>query len=153
MKHISTLIAVIGIYSISFSQPSAEVEQTPDASVAPSCSMLYSEDSSLLEFSGAMPVKCTEITFTALPPLTQSLTTINLEFGRTGSFTFKKDPDLKMHGDVDVYIEDMLTGKIFDLKTSESYSFNVNRRIPNRFVLHIDKMISKYTLLSSLSSK
>jgi len=62
----------------------------------------------------------------------------------TGTFTFKKDSELKVYENIDVYIEDMLTGKIFDLKTAESYTFNVNRRFPDRFVLHMDKMLVRY---------
>jgi hypothetical protein len=56
-----------------------------------------------------------------------------------GSYTIKKDPGLELPEFYNVIIEDTLTGNQFDLKYAESYSFSVNRFIPERFVLQISK--------------
>lgn len=143
MKLITTLIYIMGFQYISLCQTTTTQQPAGPAS----CAMNYSEDSQALTIPE--PVKCREIVISALPPLTQSVTPLNVEFGMTGAFTFKKDASLDVQDDRDIYIEDMLTGKIFNLKTSDSYTFNVNRRVPDRFVLHVDKMIFKYAVSSS----
>lgn len=142
MKIITTLICILGFQYIS----SGQTATTPPVPNAAACSLVYSEDSKSLKHSEALPVKSRDLIIASLPPLTQSLTTITLDFGMTGAFTFKKEANLNLQDDRDIYIEDMLTGKIFDLKKSDSYTFNVTRRIPDRFVLHIDKMIFKYAV-------
>lgn len=149
MKFITTFIAIIALHTTAFCQPAAASEEAETAPATVINSIVYSEDSEALEYSMNAPVKSREITIASLPPATQTLTAINLEFGMTGSFTFKKDPALEVHDNLDVYIEDMLTGRVFDLKTSDSYSFSVNRKFPNRFVLHIDKMLLKYAMSSN----
>ena len=145
MKIITTFICIMGFQYIALCQavtPSAVTQNTMNST----CSVIYSENSELLVSSEQGPFKCREITIMNIPPSTQSVTPLNIEFGMTGSFTFKKDGGLEPHENVDVYIEDMLTGKVFDLKTSDSYTFNVTRRIPGRFVLHMDKMLDRYAV-------
>ncbi len=139
MKFIATLLGIMGFQYIAFCQTNGT--SSPEV-----CSVGYSESVEALVNEDYAAIKCREITIISLPPTTQSVTNMTIDFGMTGTFTFKKDAALKILGDNDVYIEDMLTGKVFDLKTAESYSFNVNRRIPNRFILHMDKMLMRYSV-------
>jgi hypothetical protein len=60
-----------------------------------------------------------------------------------GAYTLSKDADLEIPSGTEVKIEDMLTGQLFDLNASETYSFKVNRTIVERFVIHIDRPRSK----------
>lgn len=146
MKTIAIFLILLGL-NVSLSAQGI-AEQMTNLTNTSECELQYSEDSEALEFSGAS-VKCREITISSLPPVTQVSAPINIEFGMTGTFTFKKGINLSEYETKDVYIEDMLTGRIFNLKNMDKYSFNVNRRVPNRFVLHIDNMLSKYALSSS----
>jgi hypothetical protein len=139
MKTLTTLIGIVAFQCMAFSQ-STTITAVPASG---GCSITYFEHSQTLMSGDSSRIKCREITITSLPPSTQALTTINIEFGMVGSFTFKKGSDLNLPETRDVYIEDMLTGKIFDLKTTDSYTFNVNRKVPDRFVLHIDKLLSR----------
>jgi hypothetical protein len=113
------------------------------------CLIQYSEEIDILGLDGP-PAKCDQIVIKSLPPVGLTSTPLAIEFGRTGIFTFKKDLDLSEYEGKDVYLEDQLTGKIFNLKDAEEYSFHVNRRVPNRFILHIDNMLIKYALLNNL---
>ena len=60
-----------------------------------------------------------------------------------GAYRISKDPQLSIPEGTQVKIEDLLTGVVFDLTTSESFSFKVNRTIAERFVIHIDRPRSK----------
>jgi len=145
MKIITTLIGIMGFQYMALCQaPAASTQMEKPLT----CSISYSEKSETLVNEEFAAIKCREIVITSLPPESQSATNVTIDFGMTGSFTFKKDASLEIYNNNDVYLEDMLTGKVFDLKTSESYTFNVNRRIPNRFVLHIDKMLMRYAMSS-----
>jgi len=141
MKLITTLLCLLGFQYIAMCQANATGTSNAEA-----CMVGYSESVEALVNEDYAPVKSREITIVSLPPESQSATNVSIDFGMTGSFTFKKSATLEIYSDNDVYIEDMLTGKVFDLKTAESYTFNVNRRIPNRFVLHIDKMLTRYSV-------
>jgi hypothetical protein len=138
MKYLISLICLLACQHISLAQASAT---TP-------CALVFSESGGALVTNDSAPVSCREIRILSLPPATRSLTPVQIEFGMTGAFTFVKDPDLDTSAEGDIYIEDLLTGKVFDLRQGETYTFHVNRRIPERFVLHIDKMIFKYALSS-----
>jgi hypothetical protein len=82
------------------------------------------------------------IIITGIPNSVNRLTTVNIDFDTMGSFAFKKDAGLKIPGSSEVFIEDKLNGKIFNLKNTGAYQFNVDEKTENRFVLHIlDKSI------------
>ena len=146
MKIITTLIGILGFQYISFCQTTVPADNNSSVGV---CSINYSESLASLVYGESTKITCHEITISSLPPQTQSVTIVDVDFGRTGSFTFKKDKSLQVYEDNDVYIEDMLTGKVFDFKSSDTFSFNVNRRVPERFVLHIDKMLNRYSVSSN----
>jgi len=143
MKIITTFICIMGFQYIASCQTAAAPALTQNTTTI-TCSVIYSEGTEYLLHSQEGPIKSREIHISSIPPASYSVTPLKIEFGMTGTFTFKKDSELKVYENIDVYIEDMLTGKIFDLKTAESYTFNVNRRFPDRFVLHMDKMLVRY---------
>lgn len=145
-KIITTLTAAIGLqYAATCQSLVLPVQNAAEEA----CMITYSENSKTLVSNQSAPVKFRELTILSLPPATQSLTPLEIDFGLTGTFTFKKSDILEMYDDRDVYIEDMLTGKIFNLKTADTYSFSVNRRVPGRFVLHIDNMLLRYAISST----
>ncbi|WP_317899906.1 hypothetical protein [Aurantibacillus circumpalustris] len=146
MKIISILIGIIGFQYMSFSQNIVTIDNN---SLVTNCSVNYSEDLASLVYGGSSKITCREITISSIPPQTQSVAVVDIDFGATGTFTFIKDESLQLYNDKDVYIEDMLTGKLFDLKASSNYSFNVNRKVPERFILHIDKMLYRYSVSSN----
>ena len=141
MKIITTLIGIMGFQYISLCQPAASAAQQTATTV---CTVDYSDESEALQPLEAAPVKSREIMIVGLPPFTHASIPVNLEFGMTGAFTFKKDPSLDVNSSFDLYIEDMLTGQIFNLKTNNSYSFKVSHKVPGRFVLHIDNLLNRY---------
>lgn len=146
MKNIITIIGIIGFQYMAISQSDSTLITSANNS---NCFVEYSEE--LKEFipQHASKITCREITITNLPPQTNSVSVFNIDFSMTGSYTFKIDSTLEIYPDKDVYVEDMLTGQVFDLKTSSSYSFKVNRPIPDRFVLHIDNMLARYFVSSN----
>jgi hypothetical protein len=147
MKTIATLIFILVCQHIALCQAALPV--SPQFECA--CAIGYSEKLEAIVSSDSIPrIKCRDIMITSLPPSTQNLTSFYIEFGRVGSFTFKKDSSLEVPEDSEVFIEDNLTGKIFNLKTSDAYTFNVNRRVPNRFILHV---LDKPNLGTAVSSK
>jgi|GEM_PF-1645732 len=93
-----------------------------------------------------------EIVITSLPTLSAyALTSVEITLETLGSFTFKKDPSLMIPFKCEVFIEDKVSGKIFNLKTSGAYTFEVEQHAENRFVMHIlDKTSTELFVTSSI---
>lgn len=147
-KAIITLLILVCSTLPGFAQIEAVTNAFHKLEVSNTCTLGYVEDSKTLKDITGFPARCEQIAIVELPPINQVLTEITIDFAKAGSYTFVKSPDIKLYADRDVYIEDMLTGKVFNLKNSESYSFNVNRRMAHRFMLHIDKDLNKYFVSS-----
>lgn len=142
MKKIATLICLFAFQCIALSQTlntSATNGGSLNSANPLSCSLVYSEDNEMMVFQDSLRARCREMSIVSLPPLTQSLTPLHIVFTAKGSYTFKKDEALELPEGKDVYLEDMLTGMTFDLRNSSAFSFSVNRHIPDRFILHIEK--------------
>lgn len=153
MKKIITLICLIAFQCIAFSQ-SVNTSAAPVSAANPlSCSLTYSEDQESLVFQDSSRARCREMSIVSLPPITQSLTPLRIVFTAKGSYTFKKDEALELPEGKDVYLEDMLTGMTFDLRNSSVFSFSVNRHIPERFILHIEKPNTRPSLSASIGAK
>lgn len=101
------------------------------------CSVIYSDEIEAYFYEDSSYVKCNEIIIQNIPPLSQSHTTMKLNFVTKGSYSFKKAPELTVPDGYSIYIEDQLTGQAFDLRSQEAYSFSFNRMIPDRFIMHI----------------
>ena len=148
MKSIITLLVLASYTLPGFSQIETVTNARHKLEVSNTCTLGYIEGSKCMKDITGFPARCEKIAIVDLPPVNQALTEIAVDFATTGSYTFVKGADVKLYPDRDVYIEDMLTGKVFDLKNSESYTFNVNRRVAHRFMLHIDKDMHKYAVSS-----
>lgn len=64
-----------------------------------------------------------------------------------GTYSFTKHPALQLPEYYTVVITDNLTGKKFDLRNEDSYTFEVNKDEPERFVLQIDKIKTTLTAM------
>lgn len=156
MKKIITLISLIAFQGISLAQSvnTAATSGGNSNAVNPlSCSLVYSEDKETIVFQDSLHARCREMLIVSLPPFTQSVTPLQIVFNAKGSFTFKKDENLELPEGKDIYVEDMLTGMTFDLRNSSAFSFSVNRHIPERFILHIEKPNTRPSLSASIGAK
>lgn len=90
-----------------------------------------------------------EIVITRLPSLKVALTSMNIELNMLGAFTFKRAESLAIPYNCEVFIEDKLTKKLFNLKSSEPYTFNVDEYVADRFVMHVLYRTNPGTLVSS----
>lgn len=156
MKKIATLICLIAFQCMALAQSvntSATAGSNPNAANPLSCSLVYSEDNETIVFQDSLHARCREMLIVSLPPVTQSVTPLQIVFSAKGSFTFKKDENLELPEGKDVYVEDMLTGMTFDLRNTSAFSFSVNRHIPDRFILHIEKPNTRPSLSASIGAK
>ena len=142
MKKITTLISIIGFQYIVISQtnpvsilPTSGINQN----ISNKCSIAYSAEQERMVCQDSSITKCREIVITSIAPGSQITMPIQISFGAKGVYTFKKGADVIIPENRDVYIEDLLTGMTFNLKTSDTFSFSVNRSMPERFVLRIEK--------------
>jgi hypothetical protein len=141
MKTIATLIFIACIQNATFAQAS----QTAKAGAENNKSsvMIYSADEDAIVYKNASQ-NGKEIIIESLPGFGQEAIPVDVSQNVKGSYTFKKDPALLLPEYYSVVIEDTLTGKSFDLKAADSYTFDVSRATPERFVLKMSK--SKTTL-------
>jgi hypothetical protein len=125
---------------------SASPEHTVPAT---DCRLIYSEDLEAMISKDASAFGCKDIVVESLPPLTHTYTTFAIDFVEKGNYTFVKDKALELPADYKVYFEDNLTGQVFDLIGMDAFTFKVNRSIPKRFVLRIEKQTKLYAKSSS----
>lgn len=140
MKTIITLIFITLLQSLL----SGQTEQA--APEVKSSVMVYSEDMEALIYKDEESHFGKEIIIESLPDYSEIMIPVHISQMTKGFYTFKKDPKLVIPEFYSAVIEDNLTGSLFDLKSSDSYSFSINRSIPDRFVLRISK--AKATLAS-----
>jgi hypothetical protein len=111
-------------------------------------SLVYSEeDEALVYKDDGTDHSGHEIVIESLPGFDETHIPVIIAQKLKGSFTFKKHPKLELPEYYTVVIEDNLTGQLFDLKAADSYTFSINRSIPDRFVLHITKKKATLTAL------
>lgn len=90
-----------------------------------------------------------DIVITGIPATCNALTTVVMNLDLTGSFSFKKHASLEIPFNREVFIEDRLTGKTFNLKAAEAYTFSADEVIAERFVMHVlDKSGAEAALTS-----
>jgi hypothetical protein len=148
MKAIITIFSVFVLLNLTNAQNTSLANTTCKANqlLTPgSAVMIYSTErqACVLEDTSHSTTP-SEVLIKDLPPLTKKTTPVMIRFTK-GSYTFKTDPSLILPHDSRVYLEDLLTGKEFDLIPGTSYSFNVSRMIPDRFVLNIRKQELKFS--------
>lgn len=77
------------------------------------------------------------IMITSVPLSTRALTSENIVIEISGNFSFKKDKSLDIPFNREVFIEDKLTGRTFNLNSSDIYTFSIEEPVKDRFVMHV----------------
>jgi hypothetical protein len=106
--------------------------------------MVYSEEEDAMIHKDQMARDSKDIIIQSLPGYGEGPVPVYVNDNIKGTYTLKKHPTLYLPEFYSVVIEDTLTGRKFDLKTSDSFSFDVTGPVSDRFVLYITK--SKTTL-------
>ena len=137
MKIINTLIYIIGLQYMSFANTSATVTPYAGNDEATVSYYISSPTSKSLRAKYTLSTEAKDVIITAVPSSENILTSVNIELDMLGTFTFKRDAGLIIPANHEVFIEDKLSGKTFNLKTLATHSFRVDTHMEGRFVLHI----------------
>ena len=151
MKIITTLIYIIGFQYISFSQTNAEIRAQRIGQISTGKGIRFfisSKNQDISKVKLVPSAECRNIVITGIPASDAALISVNIELETKGSFVFKKDPALQIPENREVFIEDKLTGRVFNLKASEAYKFNVEKHVASRFVMHVLDKTNAEALLS-----
>jgi hypothetical protein len=150
MNIINVLICTIGLQYISFATTSAGI--TPqDGKEKASVNFYISSPNETLRAKYALSSDAKDVVITSVPvPCAgKILTSVNIELNMVGCFTFKRDAGLIIPANHEVFIEDKLSGKVFNLKTLATHSFRVDTYTPGRFMLLILDKSQSGTLASN----
>jgi hypothetical protein len=140
MRTIIVLGFTFCIRLIAFPQTNAVQNNSPaNTNTLHTCAIIYSPNNGSLIFKAYSANPCLEIIIESLPPLSQASTEFFLELFEKGSYSFKATKGLAIPGNYTVVIEDIQTGNVFDLRSSEPHSFSLNRAMTKRFVMKINK--------------
>ena len=149
MKIITTLFLAASLHTFSFAQLNAVAPPQRNENPNKVSFVISSGHSDFQRAKFTPSTECREIIITGIPVSINRLTSVIIDFDTMGSFAFKKDAGLTIPESREVFIEDKLTGKIFNLRRTGAYKFNVNEISQNRFVLHVlDKSIPEAVVSS-----
>jgi len=140
MKKIFTLLVVVLLTGIS----AANAQSTDKASPSENRIMVYSEEDEAMVYKNDSQINSGEIIIESLPGFGLEPVPVEVSQNEKGSYTFKKHPSLIVPEYYTVVITDSLTGKQFNLKAVDSFTFDVAKATPDRFVLQMTK--TKYSL-------
>ena len=101
------------------------------------CTIVYSEDENAMMYGDSL-ANCNVIDLRSLPPATDGNVPVKSVFIK-GNYMLKSSVAITAETGYDFVLEDQLTGSSYNLKSETPYKFNVNRTIPNRFVLQVKK--------------
>lgn len=87
-----------------------------------------------------------------LPALSDPKAELSLELTAKGIYTFRKAESLVIPENYSLIIEDLATGNVFDLSSSERHAFSVNRAMIKSFLVRLVK-INPATELSLIQTK
>lgn len=99
--------------------------------------MVYSEDEDAFVYKSEDNMLGQEIFIETLPVYGKAAVPMIVHPDVNGTLTFKKHPSLVVPEYYTLTIEDKLTGAVYDLKSDETYSFEVKKHVPERFVLQM----------------
>ena len=99
--------------------------------------MVYSEDEDAFVYKSEDHMLGQEILIETLPVYGKALVPMIVHPEVNGTLTFKKHPALMVPEYYTITIEDKLTGAVYDLKSDETYTFEVKKHVPERFVLQM----------------
>lgn len=104
------------------------------------CTLSYSNSQWTIAHSYSTHRQCSGLLIASLPSLSQASTPMDLFITVMGSYTLKKDPALQLPPDYSVVVEDLLTGRYYNLNSTEPYVFRMNMGFSQtRFLLEISK--------------
>jgi hypothetical protein len=109
-------------------------------------SLVYSEDDEALVYKSE-PGTTNEIMIESLPGYGEESVPIDVYQNEKGMYTFTKHPALVLPEYYNVVILDSVTGSEFDLRASDSYTFEVKKNVPERFVLIMSKAKTEFTAM------
>lgn len=109
--------------------------------------MVYSEEYEAIVYKSESQVSGSEILIESLPGYGKEPIPVEVFQNKKGSYTFKKHPSLVMPEYYNVIITDSLTGQSFDLKNADSYTFDVTKSTPDRFMLYMSKSKTNLTAM------
>ena len=99
--------------------------------------MVYSEDEDALVYKSEDHMLGQEILIETLPVYGKASVPMIVHPEVNGKLTFKKHPALIVPEYYTITIEDKLTGAVYDLKSDETYAFDVKKHVPERFILQM----------------
>lgn len=146
MKIITTLIALIAFQFAASAQVNATASQKRANKTH---FFVTTKNHDYLKAKFTPSNECRSVVITDLPVSGDALTTVSIEIKETGAFTFKKDASLNIPFNKEVFIEDKLSGKMFNLKVEQTHTFTIDELIPNRFVMHILEKLDSESMASS----
>lgn len=109
--------------------------------------LFYSQEEDALIIKGAGYVHSELIVIESLPYSEKLSIPVYVDQHIKGTYSFTKHPALQLPEYYTVVITDNLTGKRFDLRNEDSYTFEVDQDEPERFVLQIDKIKTTLTAM------
>jgi hypothetical protein len=139
MKTLLTTLLLVLAQSVIVAQDLASADESE------SYAIIYSEDEEALVYKDTSDTQGKDIVIESIPGFDKVSIPVVISQNKKGSYTFKKHPTLFLPEYYSVVIEDNLTGNVFDLQSADSYSFSVNRAMPDRFVLLITKKKTTFT--------
>ncbi|WP_317898507.1 hypothetical protein [Aurantibacillus circumpalustris] len=143
MKNFFTLFAIAFLASTM----AVSAQQTPKTANQNKTVLVYSEEYEALVYKSSPNNSDSEIMIESLPGYGNEPIPVEINQNKKGSYTFTKHPSLMLPEYYSVVIMDSLTGKTFDLKTTDSYTFDVSKDIPERFVLQMAKTKTNLTAM------
>lgn len=136
MKVLHILVYIFGLQYILLAQNASFPEFPPTNSAG--VGFLVSSDETGDQGARFRPSSGTkQVIITSIPYGGKTLSSYVIDFDMEGTFTFTKDASLEIPFNTSVFIEDRITGKVVNLKTSNLYTFKVEELISERFVLHV----------------
>lgn len=144
MKAILTLVFVIVLGGFNTIICQKCVQKT---SIDKPIVLVYSEYEEAMVYKQEENFSGPEILIETLPRVRKSSLPLIIHTDLKGTFTFKKHPTLLLPDYFTVTIEDKLTGQIFDLRSKENFSVQIDKHISERFILHMELSKANFTAM------
>ncbi|WP_317899907.1 hypothetical protein [Aurantibacillus circumpalustris] len=139
MKIIFTLVSIIGFQYLALSQAETanNISARTKKQTQSSTFFILSDEYKNAKINLVQTNQNKVIVITNISQSTLPLNSVSIDFDATGLFIFKKLESLQIPENHEVFIEDKLTGKVFNLTNAQTYKFHVEQRVTNRFVMHV----------------
>lgn len=146
MKTLATLLLICTLSQVSLSQK-RQLTNISTSKEAKNSLLFYSQEEDALVLKDTNFTHSEVIVIESLPYFDKLTIPVYIDQQTKGTYSFKKHASLELPEYYSVIIVDRLTGQSFDLKTQDSYTFQVTKDIPERFELKIDKIKTTLTAM------